>query len=79
MDISYLSEDNFVQITLRYNSLSTDIEEAKERFESATEDIIKSSGSLSSDYDKEKYVHDTIAGMVTYDESETFPLKLPLI
>ena len=67
----YLSEDNCVQITLRYNSLATDIDASKERFESAAEDIIKSAGSLSSDYDKEKYVHDTIAGMVTYDEGET--------
>ena len=67
----YTSKDNCVQITLEYNELINDISSSTSSFENAANNIIASAKELSSDYEKEKYVHDAIAKLCTYDENSS--------
>lgn len=65
----YLSNGQCVEIDLKYNSTASDLENAKQRFDEAAQNMISGAASLGSDYEKEKYVHDALAAAVTYDLS----------
>ncbi len=67
---AYVYTENKIvaQITLSYNSLINDISSARNSFNSAALIIINEASTLSSDYEKEKYVHDAIANLASYNE-----------
>ena len=65
----YLANGQCVEIDLKYNSSSRDLESAKQRFNAAAQNLLSGAASLGSDYEKEKYVHDALAAAVTYDLS----------
>lgn len=67
----YTSIDNCVQITLEYNELINDISSSTASFENAANQIIAGANELSSDYEKEKYVHDAIASICNYNENSS--------
>ena len=57
----YLANGQCVEIDLKYNSTASDLENAKQRFDAAAQNMISGAASLGSDYEKEKYVHDALA------------------
>lgn len=63
----YLTNGQCVEIDLKYNSTADDLESAKQRFDAAAQNLITGAASLDSNYEKEKYVHDALASVVTYD------------
>ena len=63
----YLANGQCVEIDLKYNSTADDLESAKQRFDAAAQNLITGAASLDSNYEKEKYVHDALASVVTYD------------
>ena len=65
----YMGNGQCVEIDLKYNSTASDLENAKQRFDAAAQNLIAGAASLGSDYEKEKYVHDALAAAVTYDLS----------
>ncbi|MBQ9303278.1 transglutaminase domain-containing protein [Butyrivibrio sp.] len=67
----YTSADNCVQITLKYNDLINDISSSTASFENVANQIINAASELSSDYEKEKYVHDAIAKICNYNENSS--------
>ena len=66
----YLNEGEVAQITVNFNSTVKNLEEAKEQFNENVNNIITEANTYSSDFYKEKYVHDTLIKMNTYDENE---------
>ncbi len=65
----YLENGEIVQISIHFNETMTNIEESKRKFESAANIIIEKANLLSSDYDKEKFVHDTLIEKVSYEKN----------
>lgn len=64
----YIETDQIVrQITLSFNETANDFEASKQAFEDAANAIIVPALQLPSDYEKEKYVHDTLMELLTYD------------
>jgi hypothetical protein len=63
------SSGRIVGVSLEYNATAADIESAVENFRRETEKIVQGALALSTDEEKEKYVHDALAQSVTYDES----------
>ncbi len=63
----YTNDENCVQITLSFNETANYIETAKKDFENNAQAIISGATRYSSDFEKEKYVHDAIIKKVTYD------------
>ena len=63
----YLANGQCVEIDLKYNSTANDLENAKQKFDAAAQNLISGAAALGSDYEKEKYVHDALAAAVTYD------------
>lgn len=57
------------EIDLDFNSLINNLDEAKSKFDSRVQEIINGAGGLTSDYDKEKYVHDELCDNITYSLS----------
>lgn len=66
----YVSDGKVVQITISYNSTSKNLEESKKIFEDSANKIIDKANTYSTEYLKEKYVHDTLIEMNKYDENE---------
>lgn len=66
----YINEGEVVQITLFYNSTSKNLDQAKELFNEKTNKIIEEASKYTENYFKEKYVHDTLIEMNTYDDNE---------
>lgn len=62
----FTETEKCVQITLNFNILADNLEKTKEYFYSITNNIINRANTLSNNYEKEKYVHDTILSMATY-------------
>jgi len=65
----YLESGQCVELTLLYYSIVADAEEleaAQEQFDEATQKMVRDANKLSSDYEKEKYVHDTLIEQVDY-------------
>ncbi len=62
----YKANGSIVQIILEFNDTANNIEQAKEVFNERANKIIKKASTLNSDYEKEKYVHDTIIQYANY-------------
>lgn len=65
----YTSSGNVAQITLEYTFTSNTIDDANIEFNSSANKIINEALKLSTDYQKEKYVHDTLLEMITYNKN----------
>ncbi len=65
----YGPDGRVVEISLQYNETSKKAEQSKQKFEEKAEEILSVARTLSSDYEKEKYVHDRLAAKVSYDSS----------
>ena len=63
----YTEKNICVQIKLNYSLGSEEIPSARARFEAAAQLIINEAAALSSDYEKEKFVHDSIIKSTDYD------------
>lgn len=68
----YTKDGDVVQITLKFNALVKNIDENKKKFEDAANKIITEAEKLETIYEKEKYVHDTIASIVTYNTESLY-------
>lgn len=64
----YTANNKCIQITLSYNETTKNIEYNKEIFNDEVDKIVNAANKLSSDYEKEKFVHDTILDNVKYDK-----------
>ncbi len=62
----YGPDGRVVEISLQYNEASKKIEQSRQKFDEKAEEILCVARTLSSDYEKEKYVHDRLAALVTY-------------
>ena len=60
------------QITLKYNKLAENLEENKNTFNSVANSIIESASNLKSDYEKEKYVYNTLVKKIKYDKNSEY-------
>lgn len=63
----YVRSGQCVEIDLRFNRTAQDLEREKVRFDDNAEQILSGARNLSSDYDKEKYVHDALIDRITYN------------
>lgn len=63
----YLRSGQCMEITLQYNETANSLEEAKRSFQSKAQEIVSGAGSLGSDEEKEKYVHDMLMQRVEYN------------
>lgn len=64
----YLKNGEIVQIILTFNHTIETIESSKTSFENAANKIINEANQLSTNYEKEKYVHDVIIKRTVYDK-----------
>lgn len=64
----YLKSGTCVEITLKYNDTVNYLTEAKERFKAATANIVAAVSTIEGNYQKERYIHDTLLQVVEYDE-----------
>jgi len=62
----YKSNGECARIDLRFNSTSKNLEQSKSIFETKVKAISDGAQGLASNYEKEKYVHDTLIGQVDY-------------
>lgn len=65
----YLESGQCVELTLQYYKLVADaeeFEEARERFDEATQALVSAANKLDTVYEKEKYVHDRLVEQVDY-------------
>ena len=62
----YGSDGRVVEISLQYNEASNKIDQSRQKFDEKAEEILQVARTLSSDYEKEKYVHDRLAMQVSY-------------
>lgn len=65
----YTPDNNCVQIILSFNETINDIVNAKKKFDTEVNKIISAANKLKTNYEKEKYVHDTIVKSVKYDKN----------
>ncbi len=63
----YGSDGRVLEISLQYNEASKKIDQSRQKFDEKAEEILRVARTLSSDYEKEKYVHDKLATLVDYD------------
>lgn len=64
----YLPSGICVEITLKYNSLVKDLEQAKNDFNECSEEILTGTENMQSIQEKEKYIHDVLLKIVVYDK-----------
>lgn len=65
----YTESNICVHINLNFNETIHDIDNARKKFEDKANEIIDVASTLSSDYEKEKYVYNALLDCVEYDES----------
>ncbi len=65
----YAGNGRCVEIVLKYNDTADRLENARAKWESSAEDILSVAGTLSSDLEKEQYVHDVLLRLVKYNAS----------
>jgi len=63
----YLPTGQCVEIDLQFNSTATNLDVNKQTFESSANNILQGAANLSSDYDKEVYIHNTLISQVAYN------------
>jgi len=61
--------DDVYSIKFKYMENMDNIESMKQEFNLIVDNIVNEASKYESDIDKEKYVHDTLAKMITYDEN----------
>lgn len=66
--VKYTKSGSVVEIQLAYYTLVNDITSAKQSFSNAAKAVIAGAQALSTDYEKEKYVHDYLIQNVEYDD-----------
>lgn len=62
----YLRSGECVEIDLKFNSAAKNLEQSRNTFEAKAKEIIDGAQELGSNYEKEKYVHDTLIGQIDY-------------
>ncbi len=67
----YDPDGKCVEITLQFNSTAQKLEQSQTTFAEKAEEILSGARGLSSDYEKEKYVHDKLLSKVTYNADAT--------
>ena len=65
----YKKEEHCLHVTLKFNELADDIENAKKLFNEKADAIISQAVQLDSDYAKEKYVFHTMLDQIEYDSN----------
>lgn len=65
----YTSDGRCVQIILNFNDTVNNFSASKAAFESAANSIISTAQTLSTNYEKEKYVHDTLIELIDYNDN----------
>ena len=65
----YTQSNHVVQIILSYNETSNNIEKSKELFYGEVNRLVNNANRYSTNYEKEKYVHDYIVNNVKYDKN----------
>lgn len=65
----YHDTDEVIKISLSYTDVINDIEHNKEIFNEAVNSIVDVAKTYELDYEKEKYVHDALINIITYDEN----------
>lgn len=65
----YLKNGEVVQVVLKFNSTFREIEKSKMLFEQEANRIISEAQMISSDYEKEKYVHDSLIKIIDYNKN----------
>jgi hypothetical protein len=67
--VKYTQKGMVVEVDLSYYTLLNDLDQQTEVFRQAASDIITAAAAYTSDYDKEKYVHDALIQLVSYNAS----------
>lgn len=65
----YSSSGECVELTLQFNSTAGDLNASKEAFGNRADQILNVAKNLATDYQKEKYVHDTLIQQTEYNLS----------
>jgi len=65
----YLRTGSCVEITLQYNDTANYLDEAKERFKASAANVLAGVETIEGTYQRERYVHDVLLMLVTYDEN----------
>lgn len=65
----YLKTGSCVEITLQYNDTANYLDEAKERFKASAANVLAGVDTIEGTYQRERYVHDVLLMLVTYDEN----------
>ncbi|WP_022765166.1 transglutaminase domain-containing protein [Butyrivibrio sp. XPD2006] len=55
-----------IKVGLKFYDEIPDVDKAKTRFNSVANEILAGANGLETDYDKEKYIHDTLVNKITY-------------
>ena len=63
----YRSNGKCVEIDLQFNRTARNLDSSKAEFDSKAEQILSGAQNLVSDYEKERYVHDSLIDSVAYD------------
>lgn len=62
----YTRNGKCAEIALQFNSTAKNLEQSRNTFEAKAKEIIDGAQELESNYEKEKYVHDTLIGQIDY-------------
>lgn len=65
----YLPTGQCVEIDLQFNRTAANLDENKQDYENSANKILQGAANLSSDYDKEVYIHNTLISQVDYNLS----------
>ncbi len=65
----HLGNGQCVEIDLQFNRTARNLEKENAAFQDAAQEIISQAAAFGSDYDKERYVHDTLLHKVSYARS----------
>lgn len=68
----YNASDMVYEITIKFNSLVKDYEANKLAFDNEVNNIVNIANMYSTDYEKEKYVHDYLYDNVSYDSKSSY-------
>lgn len=63
----YRRDGQCVEINLKFNRTAEDLDQAKERFSENANAILSKAYYLANDYEKEKYIHDTLLRRLNYN------------
>ena len=67
--VKYTKANQVVEIDLSYYTIANDLSSASVKFDDAAQRIISGASAYSTDYEKEKYVHDAVISQVEYNDS----------